>query len=286
MLWLDQHPSATLALALGVSAPSVRWVFPFSNGHDVVIRGARIESLRAGGRERMGSARVHGTRSAADFDLLPRCDRDIPYGWPALAYPTGYGFACDLDGRVARFESRGPGAITPGLSPRLTEYPDPDGFTEDCIARLAVGHGPRVRASPPRAMIAKVKLLIRALGAPEVVGPARAWVRFHGEHAVVWPEAGTEFGSTLLAALHDLGACEGCSRHDPRDVLSLGTWRFAQPRRGEEHFALESSPTLDVPLPQLAEALGRSPSELAATQLDLRFNEVTRVLPRRVRLPA
>ncbi len=286
VVWLDQHPSATLALALGVSAPSVRWVFPFSDSHDVVIRGARIESLRAGGRERVGAARVHGTRSAADFDQLPRCDQDSPYAWPALAYPIGFGFACDRDGRVARFVSRGVGGITPGLAPRLTEYPDPDGPMESCLARLAQGHRPRTRATPPRAFTATVKSLIRALAAPEVVGPARAWVRFQGDRAVVWPEPGADFGPNLLAALHDIGGCEGCSRHDPRDLLRLGTWEFAQPRLGEEHFARESAPSLDVPLAQLAEALGRSPSELAATQLDVRFDEVTRVLPARVRLPA
>jgi hypothetical protein len=174
----------------------------------------------------------------------------------------------------------------PGLLPKLGAYPDDSSSLVTCIERLAAGHTDRVMAYPPRAFAASVRDLIAALAAPDVVGPARAWVRFVDHRAVLWPEPGTEFGSTLLAALHARKSCLGCSKHDPRDVLSLGTWRFSQPRRGDEAFLREAAPTTEVSLSDLAEALGRTAAELAATQLDLRFEDSPKVSPFRVRLPA
>jgi hypothetical protein len=289
VVWLDQHPSSTLALALAVSAPSVRWTFRFGGDLDVVIRGARVETFRVGGRERVGSARVHGTRSAADFDHLPSCPDDAPYAWPPLPYPVTVGFACDRDMTVARFVAR-EGTVAsriPGLLPRLGSYPDEGGSVAQCIERLAHGHSDRVMAYPPRAFAAPVRELIAALAAPDVVGPARAFVRFVDKRALLWPEPGTDFGPTLLAALHARRGCAGCSKFDPRDVLSLGTWLFAQPRRGtDESFLREAAPNAKVSIEEIAEALGRSPAELAATKLDVRFEDTQKVTNTRVRLPA
>lgn len=289
IVWLDQHPSGTLALALALSAPSVRWTFRFGADLDVVVKGPRVETFRAGGRERVGSARMHGTRSAADFDHLPPCPDDAPYAWPALPYPVHTGFACDRDGAVARFVPResSAAAVTPGLLPKLGAFADEGGSVHECIDRLGRAHNERVMAYPPRAFAATVRELIAALAAPDVVGPARAWVRFVDRRALLWPEPGADFGPTLLAALHARRACLGCSKLDPRDVLSLGTWLFAQPRRGlDDAFIREAPPSVPIPLEQLAEALGRNAAELAATQLDVRFAEAARVTPSRVRLPA
>ncbi|MFO0556474.1 MAG: hypothetical protein U0269_00510 [Polyangiales bacterium] len=287
LVWLDQHPSSTMALALAVSAPSIRWTFRFGADLDVVIRGARVETYRAGGRERVGSARVHGTRSAADFDFLAPCPDDAPYAWPALPYPVTSGFACDREGAVARFVARDASATTPGLLPKLGAYPDDGGSVATCIERLGTAHSERVMAYPPRAFAATVRDLLSALAAPDVVGPARAWVRFVDRRAVLWPEPGAEFGPSLLAALHARRGCLGCSRFDPRDVLSNGTWLFAQPRRGlDDAFVREAPPAIAASIEEIAEALGRTPAELAATQLDVRFADVPRVTSARVRLPA
>lgn len=287
LVWLDQHPSSTLALAMAVSAPSVRWTFRFGADLDVVIRGARVETWRAGGRERVGSARVHGTRSAADFDHLPHCPDDAPYAWPALPYPLTSGFACDRDGVVARFVARDASASTPGLLPKLGAYPDDGGSVLACIDRLKRAHNERMMAYPPRAFTASVRDMLAALAAPDVVGPARAWVRFVDTRVVVWPEPGAEFGPALLSALHTRRGCQGCSKLDPRDILATGTWLFAQPRRGiDDAFVKETAPIEPASIAEIAEALGRSPAELAATQLDVRFADVAKVTSSRVRLPA
>lgn len=287
LVWLDQHPSSTMALALAVTAPSIRWTFRFGSDLDVVIRGARVETYRSGGRERVGSARVYGTRSAADFDFLAPCPDEAPYTWPALSYPVTSGFACDRDGFVARFVARDARGPTPGLLPKLSAYPNERASVATCIERLGMGHSERVMAYPPRAFAATVRDLLSALAAPEVVGPARAWVRFVDRRAIVWPEPGAEFGPSLLAALHARRACLGCSRFDPRDILSTGTWLFAQPRRGlDESFVRQAPPTLATSIEQIAEALGRTPAELAATQLDVRFADAPKIISARVRLPA
>jgi hypothetical protein len=286
LVWLDQHPSSTLALALAVSAPSIRWTFRFGGDLDVVIRGARVETYRAG-RERVGSARVHGTRSAADFDHLPSCPDDAPYAWPALPYPVTSGFACDREGAVARFVARDSGGVTPGLLPKLGAYPDDGGSVVSCIERLRTAHSERVMAYPPRAFAGSMRDILAALAAPDVVGPARAWVRFVDHRVLLWPEPGAEFGPTLLAALHQRRGCLGCSKFDPRDVLSNGTWLFAQPRRGaDEAFVREAPPVIAASIEEIAEALGRTAPELAATQLDVRFADVPKVTSARVRLPA
>lgn len=287
VLWLDQHPTGTLALALGVSSPSVRWHYVFSGSLSVVVRGARVETWSRDGRERTGTARVHGTRSAGDFDALPLAPDDAPYQWPALAYPVTAGFACDKDGQVARFTAQNPGGFTPGLLAKFTQYPDETLDHRECIKRLAHGHTERTMAPSPKAFAAKTKDLIAALTSNDVVGPARVQARFIDDNVIVWPEPTAEFSANVLAALHRQRACLGCSRNDPRDVLSLGTWRYHQPRDGrEDAFVRDAAPSHPFAIETLAAALGRSTAELAATQLNVRFAETLQITGRSVRLPA
>jgi hypothetical protein len=230
---------------------------------------------------------VHGTRSVGDFDLLPSGSEDAPYQWPLLPYPITTGFATDRAGQVARFSSKNAGGYTPGLLPRHTQYLDDTLDLRECLKRLAHNHTDRTMAPSPRTFAAKTKDLIVALGTNDVVGPARVQVRFIDDMALVWPEPTSEFASNALGALHRARACLGCSRMDPRDVLSLGTWRYQQPRDGrEDAFVRESAPTYAFAIDQLAAALGRSTAELAATQLDVRFDETPRITGRSVRLPA
>ncbi len=287
VLWLDQHPTGTLALALGVSSPSVRWHYVFSGSLSVVVRGARVETWGREGRERIGTARVHGTRSVGDFDKLPLAPAEAPYQWPHLPYPVNAGFASDKDGQVARFTAQNTGGFTPGLLAKYTQYPDDTLDHRECLTRLAHGHADRSMAPSPRAFAATTKNMIAALASNDVVGPARVQARFIDDIVIVWPEPTSEFASNALAALHRNRSCLGCSRNDPRDVLSLGTWLYHQPREGrEDGFVRGSAPSHPFAIETLASALGRSTSELAATQLNVRFAETTLITGRSVRLPA
>ncbi|MDP3276483.1 MAG: hypothetical protein Q8Q09_14895 [Deltaproteobacteria bacterium] len=287
MLWLDTHPTSVLAVALGLSAPSVRWVYPFGETLEVVVRGARVETYHQGARDRVGSARIHGMSSAADFDLLPEAPADAPFRWPVCEYPSRSGFATDSAGNVARFSSKRRGVVPPGLPPKLAGYDNAQWSEQVCMERLAVGHSDRSMAYPPRAFVANIRDLVASLKAPDVVGPARVYARFLGDRVLLLPEETTDFAPTLLAQLHARKTCLGCSRHDPRDVLSLATWNYAQPSSGtDEAFVQLSRPHVALPLTELAEAMGRSTAELAATQMDLSYEDSARISSPKVRLPS
>ena len=276
MVWLEHHPTAMLAAALAASTEKVRWLFRLSSSQEVQIRGSRIEILDTGTGTRIGSARVHGIRSVFDFDSLPRAAEPPPFSPPEPQYPALSGFACDLDGRVARFlPPDGSGQPGPGLSPRLTHYHSGEPRLETMVAALASVHTTRP-AYPVRAFAARVRDLVRAVEAS--TGNARLYTWFEDERVVVWPAAQSDWVTSTLAALHARSHCLGCSRHDPRDPLGRGTYSFARQLRGDPtQYTRDDVPDLPLDVPTAAALLGRSPAELAATQLSVNFETAAKV---------
>jgi hypothetical protein len=123
-----------------------------------------------------------------------------------------------------------------------------------------------------------VRDLVTVLALPSVVGGARLYSWFEDERVVVWPAGPSELVSSVVAALHARRLCLGCSRLDPRDRLGRGTYAYARsPRSMLESYLREDVPVAPLDVAEAAQLLGRSPAELAATQLEVRFVEALRV---------
>jgi hypothetical protein len=161
--------------------------------------------------------------------------------------------------------------------PRLSAYENPGEPRLDAlVAALATGH--ESMAHPIRAFAARVRDLVAVLTLPSVVGGARAWCWFEDERVVVWPAGSSELVSAVVAALHARRLCLGCSHHDPRDRLARGTYLFTRsPRSMLESYVREDVPVEPLDVASAAMLLGRTPAELAATQLPVRFVEALRV---------
>lgn len=289
VVWLEQHPTAALATALSAGSASMRWHFRVSDSLEVVLRGNRVEVVDARSGTRQGSARIHGVRSAADFDTLPQATEPPPFAPPPVAYPALCGFACDLDGKVARFlassssssssTSSSSAAVGPGLAPRFTQYEGAELPEPGSLLRALAQTNERP-AHPIRVFAARVRDLLAVLSLPTVTGTARAYCWFEGDAVVVWPTPSTELTASAVSALHSRKLCLGSSSYDPRDLLGRGTYRYSKaPRVGMPSNAYVRD---DVPIEALdvaaaAAHLGRSTAELAATQLAVRFAEATRV---------
>ncbi len=274
VVWLEQHPTAMLAAALAASTERVRWLFRLSESREVQIRGTRVEVFETGGTARIGSARIHGIRSAFDFDSLPRAAEPPPFSPPDAPFPALCGFACDLDGRVARFlPADGTGAPGPGLVPRVTHYPSREPSIDEMVAAMSKHHGRP--AFPVRAFAAKVRHLLSATDGS--LGSARLYPWFEDDRVVVWPAAPSDWVTTTLAALHARNQCLGCSKHDPRDPIGIGTFSYARSLRDATQFARDEVPNDPMDVGAVAALLGRSPAELAATQLPVHFETATRV---------
>jgi hypothetical protein len=280
VVWLEQHPTSALACALAVSAPNVRWHFRLSPTLEVVLRGNRVYVTESDSGRVIGSARVAGARSAADFDRLPNAFEPPPFTPPEVTFPARCGFASDLDGRVARFHPplRGGGAASgPGVSPRFNAYERERDDLPTMVTRLEANH--RTPAHPLTAFACRVRDLVVALAQPEVVGPARLYTWFEDERVIVWPAPVTDLPKLVVSALHTRGRCLGCSRHDPRDALARGTYAYAPStsQTAFEAFVREDVPSEAMDIASVATLLGRSPAELAATQFNLRFADAARV---------
>ncbi len=275
VVWLEQHPTAMLAVALAASTEKVRWLFRLSSNQELQIRGARIEILDVGTGTRIGSARVFGIRSVFDFDRLPRAAEPPPFFPPEPVFPALHGFACDLDGRVARFQPPdGSGLPALGLAPRLTHYNIAEPQMDAMIQSLATAHSRA--AHPVKAFGARVRDLIRAVEA--ATGTARLYSWFEDDRVIVWPAAPSDWVSATLSALHARNQCLGCSRHDPRDLLARGTYSYARVLRGEPGiYTRDDVPDMPLDVATAAMMVGRSAAELAATQLPVRFETATRV---------
>lgn len=277
VVWLEQHPTSALACALAISAPNVRWHFRVSTTTEVVLRGSRVELLDIESGRPVGAARIAGARSAADFDRLPRAVEPPPFTPPEVPYPTRCGFASDLDGRVARlqptFRTSGPG---PGVVPRFDAYDSEPIHLPRLVEQLAMGHaGP---AHPLTAFATRVRDLVAVLALPHVTGTARLYTWFEDERVVVWPGGGSDLAKLVVSALHARRACLGCSRHDPRDRLSRGTYAYAPSVHSlTGTYGREDVPVEPIDIATAAHLLGRSPAELAATQLNVRFETATRI---------
>lgn len=284
VVWLENHPTAALAVALSVSAANVRWHFRVSGTLEVILRNGRVEVVDAASQTRVGSARIRGVRSAADFDSLPRALEPPPFTPPEAPYPATCGFACDLDGRVARFypSEPGPTSVGPGLNPRHTQYPPGVPSVDAMVAALATAHG--APAHPVMTFAARVRDLVTVLALPTVTGSARLSCWFEDERVVVWPHGQSELVRLAVSALHARRACLGCSRHDPRDPLARGTYRYARSTHSRlESFLRDEVPEAPLDVATAARLLGRSPAELAATQLGVRFETAIRVDPTQLR---
>jgi hypothetical protein len=276
-IWLEHHPTAVLATALATSAPTIRWLFRVSPSVEVVLRGPRVEIVDVGTAARIGTARIRGVRSAGDFDALPRALEPPPFAPPEVSFPVLCGFACDLDGRVARFQpSEGAGiSVAPGLLPRATSYPHVEPRIDDMIAALAVAHSrPSYRVT---AFAARVRDLVRVL--QDTIGSARFYSWFEDERVIVWPAgASPDLVSAVLFGLHGQHACLGCSRFDPRDAFRRGTYGYARTIRSEPTtFSRDDVPDAPMDIAAAAALLSRTPAELAATQLPVRFESAMRV---------
>jgi hypothetical protein len=275
VVWLEHHPTAMLAAALAASTERVRWLFRLSATQEVQLRGSRIAILDTGTGTRVGSARVHGIRSAFDFDSLPRPTEPPPFSAPEPPFPALAGFACDLDGRVARFvPTDGSGQPGPGLVPRATHYATLEPSIDAMVSALATNH---TRAAyPVRAFAARVRDLIAAV--ETATGTARLYPWFQDERVVVWPAAASDWVTSTLSTLHARSQCLGCSRHDPRDPLARGTYAYSRPMRSDpSQFVRDDVPIVPMDVASAAAYLGRSPAELAATQLPVRFESATKV---------
>ena len=275
VVWLEHHPSAMLAAALAASTEKVRWLFRLSSNQELQIRGSRIEILDTGTGTRVGSARVHGIRSVFDFDSLPRAAEPPPFLPPEPPFPALCGFACDLDGRVARFQpGDGPGQPGPGLLPRVSHYAVVEPRLDEMVSALAVAH--TRPAYPVRAFATRVRDLIRAM--ESATGTAKLYTWFQDERVIVWPAAPSDWVTATLTALHTRQHCLGCSRHDPRDPLARGTYSFTRHARGDAaQYARDDVPDAPLDVPAAAVLLGRSPAELAATQIAEHFESAARV---------
>ena len=228
VMWLEHHPTGLLASALASTASNVRWLFRVSGTLDVVLRGPRVEVVDSATGTRVGSARIQGARSAIDFDALPKAAEPPPFLPPDVTYPALFGFACDLEGRVARFQPpEAPNAVGPGLSPRATSYPHREPKIDEFVGALSVGHD---RPSYPiTAFAARVSDLVRVLGA--VSGTTKVYSWFEDDRVVIWPVANLDVIIGAISALHAKKACLGCSRNDPRDVLGRGTYWYTRGNR-------------------------------------------------------
>jgi hypothetical protein len=142
------------------------------------------------------------------------------------------------------------------------------------ISALATSH---TRAAyPVRAFAARVRDLTRAVGA--ATGTARLYTWFEDERVVVWPAGPSDWVTSTLSTLHSRRQCLGCSRHDPRDPLARGTYAFSRALRGEwSQYNREDVPDAPLDVATAAMLLGRSPAELAATQMAEHFESATRV---------
>lgn len=283
VVWLERHPTAVLACALAASAINVRWHYRITSDIEVVLRGCRLEVLDGRSGTRVGAAKIHGIRSPADFDCLPRVFEPPPFLLPDPPYPAHAGFACDLDGRVARFHTMGlTSVLGPALTPRRTGYDLSEHRLEAVIPALAMGH--RRLAHPIHTFATRVRDLITVLSSPTFVGSARMYAWFEDDKVVIWPALSSEVVTAIVSSLHVRKACLGCSPHDPRDLLARGTYAYRRtPRSTSELFLREDTPIEPLDIATAARLLGRSPAELAATQLDIRFAEATRVTLARMR---
>lgn len=281
IVWLGWHPAAMLAIALAASTAKVRWLFRLSSNQELQIRGSRIEILDLGTGNTLGSARVLGIRSVFDFDTLPRAAEPPPFFPPDPVFPSLDGFACDLDGRIARFLPLGDSGLpAPGLVPRVTRYETTEPRMDTLLYALSIGHSRA--AYPACAFAARARDLVRA--AESATGTARLYAWFDDDRVMVWPSTPSDWAAATLAALHAQGRCLGCSRHDPRDPLVRGTYAYAQAPHGETGvYARTDVPDVPLDVTAAAHLLGRSAAELAATQLSVRFETASRVDLARIR---
>lgn len=280
VVWLEQHPTAAVATAVSRAAPSLRWLFRLSETQVVLVRDARVSVLDRSTNALLGSVLVKGARSAADFDRLPTSPEPPPFSLPDVPFPVNARYACDEELHVARFLAPTAGASAPGLPSRLDRYAEEEPV-ERLFERLAKPHARAVWR--PATLAVKVRELVSALSSHTVTGGGSFWVWYEDDRALLWPSQARELAESLVATLHKRGTCLGCARHDPRDLLTRGTWSYA-PGRAGEGWVREEEPLEPLDVSSVARLVGRSAAELAATRLPLRFSASPKVDGGRVRL--